>query len=190
MRGLIAALVAVLSLGAAPVQAQAPAPPEGLIADLVQFCMMTEGQSQAVATRAGEAGYSPMPDAMLARARRMRDPAGFLKTDAAAMRMVMTAHESRGFGGRQIAMRMCAVAMEPYDARTLNRDLEATLGHPPLRFDRNIFAWVYGDEGRAPIRDVSDRGFLELIEAGGVRMIGIERRGRITSLIYLVPEID
>ncbi|MFN3669736.1 MAG: hypothetical protein ACK4VY_10540 [Brevundimonas sp.] len=102
----------------------------------------------------------------------------------------MTAHDSRGFGGRQIAMRMCAVAIEPYDARALNRELEATLGHPPLRFDRNIFAWVHGDQSRAPIRDVSDRGFVELIEAGGVRMIGIERRGGTTTLVYLIPEID
>ncbi|MFN3669737.1 MAG: hypothetical protein ACK4VY_10545 [Brevundimonas sp.] len=63
MRGLIAALVAVLSMGAAPAATQAPAAPNPLIADLVQFCMMTEGQPEAVATRAQDAGYSPMPEA-------------------------------------------------------------------------------------------------------------------------------
>ena len=184
---LIAGLALLTVAGSAATQTAAPPPP--IFVELARMCIGANGDAAVTAARATEAGYSPTPQNLFP-SRRVRDAAGFMKSDETALRLVVTAMDTKRFGGEDVDMRLCAVAMQPADARNLPRDVQTALGQRPLEGAQGIFGWLQDAQGRRPITNASARQFSELLRTGNTRFIGIERRGDMAMLVYMVPQID
>lgn len=185
----IAGLALLTVAGPAATQTAAPPPPPPIFVELARMCIGANGDAAVTANRAREAGYSPTPETLFS-SRRVRDAVVLMKTDETAMRLVATATDTKRFGGEDVDMRLCAVAMQPTDARNLPRDVQAALGQRPLEGAQGIFGWLQDAQGRRPITNASPRQFSELLRTGNTRFIGIERRGELAMLVYMVPQID
>jgi hypothetical protein len=184
----VAGLALAVALSAGPAFAQAT--PNPLLAELVRLCIGANGDRDAVETRALAAGYSATPASLLPNMRETDNAEGFLKSSEESLSMVVVGETSRRLGGETVQMKLCGVSSSPVDHRQLTLDVRATLDQEPLRGSDHLYAWVQSAAGRTPIRSTGESQLMDLIEAGGVRMIGVERRGKQSMLLYLVPTID
>lgn len=186
------ALAAATMLSSA-VSAQTPAAPErlDLIATLNQVCIAAQGDRAVAATLAAEAGFSPTPADTTPRLRNSSETAGFVRSNATDMAYVMTGVMSRRVGRKDVKIEFCGVSSRPTDHTALDQALRQTMGFAPVRgAGFEAYAWLQTPEGRAPTRSLSDDQFLAMAETGQMRMVGLDRSGPGSTLIYFLPRID
>ena len=183
-----AALLALLTTG----RAQAgPAAPVDLIALLDTICVTAQGDRDRVAELAVAAGFSPVPDSMTPRIRNSSDVAAFMRTNSADMTIVMTGRMTRRLGRERAVMDFCGVSARPTDHRVLGARLRAAMGFAPVRdSSMDAYAWLQTPEGRAPARSLSEPQFLSMAATGQMRMVGLERAGPGSTLLYFLPRLD
>ena len=189
----IAAAVSALALAFGPVRAQTLTPPEpiDLIATLNAVCTASQGDRAKAAALATEAGFSPVPASMLPRMRNSSDTTGFMKSSAADVAFVMTGKMTRVIGRQTVVLEFCGVSARPTDHRALEQRLRRLMNFAPVRGGGiDAYAWLQTPEGRAPTRDLSDAPFVAMARTGQMRMVGIDRSGRGSTLIYFLPRID
>jgi hypothetical protein len=199
--GLRSLLAAVVLLGA-PLTASAqnaPAPvvapdsaPEAidLIATLNAVCVAARGDRARAAALAAEAGFSPVPASMLPGMRNSSETTGFMKSSATDVAFVMTGKMTRDVRGETVVMEFCGVSARPTDHRALEGKLRELMGFAPVRGRFQAYAWLQTPEGRAPTRDLGDAQFLAMAATGQMRMVGLDRSGPGSTLIYFLPRLD
>ena len=189
----VAAALSALMLGAVPVWAQAPPPPDpiDLIATLNAVCTASQGDRAKAATFATEAGFSPVPASLLPHMRNSSETTGFMKSSATDVAFVMTGKITRTIGRKTVVIEFCGVSARPTDHRALERRLRDLMDFAPVRGGGfQAYAWLQTPEGRAPARDLGDAQFVAMAETGQMRMLGIDRTGRGSTLIYFLPRLD
>ncbi|HEY1224105.1 MAG TPA: hypothetical protein VGE54_02655 [Brevundimonas sp.] len=182
-------VVAVLASSA--VSAQTPAPARlDMIATLNQICVTAQGDRAVAAALAAEAGFSPTPAETTPRLRNSSETAGFVRSNETDMAYVMTGVMSRRVGGKDVKIEFCGVSSRPTDHAELDRTLRQTMGFAPVRgAGFEAYAWLQTPEGRAPTRSLSDAQFLAMAATGQMRMVGLDRSGPGSTLIYFLPRI-
>lgn len=183
-------VVAVLASSA--VSAQTPAPARlDLIATLNQICVTAQGDRAVAAALAAEAGFSPTPAETTPRLRNSSETAGFVRSNETDMAYVMTGVMSRRVGRKDVKIEFCGVSSRPTDHAELGRTLRQTMGFAPVRgAGFEAYAWLQTPEGRAPTRSLTDDQFLAMAATGQMRMVGLDRSGPGSTLIYFLPRID
>lgn len=187
-----AALAAAALLSSA-VSAQTPAAPErlDLIATLNRICITAQGDRAVAAALAVEAGFSPTPADTVPRMRNSSETAGFVRSNATDMAFVMTGVMSRRVGRKDVKIEFCGVSARPTDHAALDQTLRQTMGFAPVRgAGFEAYAWLQTPEGRAPTRSLTDDQFLAMAATGQMRMVGLDRSGPGSTLIYFLPRID
>lgn len=171
-------------------QSEAPEPTD-LIATLNILCVRPQGDRAQTAALAAEAGFSPAPEGLLPRLRNATGRAGFMRSSAADISIVMTGQMTREFGGEIVVMDFCGVSARPADHRALDRRLRDLMGFGSVRvggFD--AYAWLQTPEGRAPSRGLSNAQFVAMARTGQMRLLVLDRSGSGSSLMYLLPRLD
>lgn len=189
----VAAALSALALAAMPVRAQTPPPPEAvdLIATLNAVCTRAQGDRSRAAALAAEAGFSPVPASMLPRMRNSSETTGFMKSSAADVAFVMTGKMTRTIGRKTVVIEFCGVSARPTDHRALERRLRDLMDFAPVRGGGfEAYAWLQTPEGRAPTRDLGDAQFIAMAETRQMRMVGIDRAGPGSTLVYFLPRLD
>ncbi|WP_426041592.1 hypothetical protein [Brevundimonas sp. TWP2-3-4b1] len=192
MPGLVAILAAALTT-ATGAQAQTTPPPEpiDLIASLDAVCISAGGDRARAAELAIEAGFSPVPASMVPALRNSSETAGFMKSSAADVTFVLTGTMSRRVGRERVTMEICGVTSRPTEHRPLDQRLRQTMGFAPVSDGgMDIYAWLQTPEGRAPARELRDPTFLAMAGTGQMRMVGLQRSGPGSTLIYFLPRLD
>ena len=192
MPGLVAILAAALTT-ATGAQAQTTPPPEpiDLIASLDAVCISAGGDRARAAELAIEAGFSPVPASMVPALRNSSATAGFMKSSAADVTFVLTGTMSRRVGRERVTMEICGVTSRPTEHRPLDQRLRQTMGFAPVSDGgMDIYAWLQTPEGRAPARELRDPTFLAMAGTGQMRMVGLQRSGPGSTLIYFLPRLD
>jgi hypothetical protein len=191
LRSLLAAAALLAAPGPASAQT-APAPePIDLIATLNAVCIRSQGDRGRAATLAADAGFSPAPASMLPRMRNSSETTGFMKSSAADVAFVMMGKITRVIDRQTVVIEFCGVSARPTDHRALEQRLRGLMEFAPVRGGGfQAYAWLQTPEGRAPSRDLSDAQFVAMARTGQMRMLGIDRAGRGSTLIYLLPRID
>ena len=184
---------AVLMTGAA--QETAPpsssAEPVDLIATLDTICIAAQGDAARAAELAAEAGFSPMPASMIPPLRNASEQTAFMKSNGTDVAFVMTGKMSRRVGRERIVMEVCGVSVRPTDHRALDQRLRQTMGFAPVTgIGMEAYAWLQTPEGRAPTRELSDRTVLAMAGTGQMRMVGLDRAGPGSTLMYFLPRLD
>jgi hypothetical protein len=187
---LSAALLGLPGAGWAQTAPQ-PDPPIDLIATLNTVCVAADGDRARTAALAAEAGFSPLPAGAVPRLRNSSETAGFMRSNATDMAIVMTGKMTRRVGGETLVMEFCGVSARPTDHRALDTVLRQRMGFAPVRSGGNeLYAWLQMPEGRAPARSLTDAEFLAMAETGQMQMVGLDRSGRGSTLIYFLPRLD
>jgi hypothetical protein len=187
----VAAAVALTAAAGASAQTQPAAEPVDLIATLDAVCVAAEGSRTRAAELAIEAGYSPVPDSMVPGLRNASETAGFMKSSAADIVFVMTGTISRRIGRDRVTMEFCGVSARPTEHRALDQRLRQTMGFAPVNgVGMEAYAWLQTPEGRAPTRDLRDPTFIAMTGTGQMRMVGLQRSGPGSTLIYFLPRLD
>ena len=187
----VAAFVAVaLSVPASAQTALAPEPID-LIATLNTVCVAAKGDRAKAAALAADAGFSPAPASLIPRMRNSSETTGFMKSSAADVAFVMTGRMTRVIGRQTVVLEFCGVTARPTDHRALEQRLRGLMNFAPVRGGGiDAYAWLQTPEGRAPTRDLGDDQFVAMARTGQMRMVGIDRSGRGSTLIYFLPRID
>ncbi|HWQ88101.1 hypothetical protein [Brevundimonas sp.] len=187
---LVTALISALA-GPPNGSAQEVAPPIDLIATLNQVCVAAQGDRARAAALAAEAGFSPVPAGMVPRMRNSSETTGFMRSNATDISFVMTGKMTRRVGGETLVMDFCGVSARPTDHRALNTVLRERMGFAPVRSGgTEAYAWLQMPEGRAPARSLTDAEFLAMAETGQMQMVGLDRSGPGSTLIYFLPRLD
>ncbi|RZJ05014.1 MAG: hypothetical protein EON89_05665 [Brevundimonas sp.] len=169
--------------------AEAPTPVD-LIATVNGICVAAQGDRARAAALAAEAGYSPVPDSMVPFLRNSSETAGFMRSNAADISFVMTGKITRRVGSQSVVMEFCGVSARPTDHRALNTRLRETMGFAPVRgAGIEAYAWLQTPEGRAPSRSLSDPQLLSMAATGQMRLLGLDRSGPGSTLIYFLPRL-
>lgn len=171
--------------------AQITPEPVDLIATLDAICVSAQGDRARAAELAAEAGFSPVPESMVPRLRNASETAGFMKSSAADVVIVMTGTMSRRVGRERVVMEFCGVSARPTEHRALDLRLREAMGFAPVTdLGRDAYAWLQTSEGRAPTRDLRDPTFIAMARTGQMRMVGLQRSGPGSTLIYFLPRLD
>lgn len=191
----VQALAAALVLWCPPpawsAQAVSAPEPTDIIATVNGICVAAQGDRAKAAALAAEAGYSPVPEAMIPRLRNATERAGFMRTNAADMSLVMTGRMTRQVGRETIVLDFCGVSVRPTDHRALARRLRDLMEFDTINMvGLDAYAWLQTPEGRAPARRVSDAQFVAMARTGQMRMLGLDRSGSGSTLIYMLPRVD
>ncbi|WP_428151072.1 hypothetical protein [Brevundimonas sp.] len=188
------ALLAALAFGSiatAASSAQVAPEPIDLLATLDAVCISAQGDRVRAAELAAEAGFSPVPDSIVPSLRNASETAGFMKSSAADIAYVMTGKMSRRVGRERITMEFCGVSARPTDHRALDQRLRQAMGFAPVTdFGMDAYAWLQTPEGRAPTRDLRDPTFIAMAGTDQMRMVGLQRSGPGSTLIYFLPRLD
>lgn len=185
------AAVAFGSIATAASSAQVTPEPIDLIATLDAICITAQGDRARAAELAAEADFSPVPDSMVPALRNASETAGFMKSSAADITYVMTGKISRRVGRERVAMEFCGVSARPTDHRGLDQRLRQAMGFAPVTdFGMDAYAWLQTPEGRAPTRDLRDPTFIAMAGTDQMRMVGLQRSGPGSTLIYFLPRLD
>ncbi len=190
MSPLILAALGWLSTAAPAPQTTAAPEPVDLLATLDAVCIAAQGDAARAAELAAEAGYSPVPDSMVPSLRNASEKAGFMKSTAADVTFIMTGKMNRRVGRAQIAMDFCGVSARPTEHRALDQRVRQVMGFAPVTdFGMDAYAWLQTPDGRAPTRDLRDPTFIAMAETGQMRMVGLQRSGPGSTLIYFLPRV-
>lgn len=185
----IAGLMALAVAGSAATQTAAP----DQIADLNRICIAAQGDGTRAAELAQAAGYSATPSEMIPERRNMRDLAGFLKTDAEQVRIVLIGRTTRRIGGEQVTLNLCSVSARPADHRALLARLRQVIGFESVREgggDGDTWAWLSKDGGRAPVRNLNDANAADLATTGQLRIVNLQREGPGAALTYATAQAE
>jgi hypothetical protein len=88
-------------------------------------------------------------------------------------------------------MDFCGVSARPTEHRALYQRLRETMGFAPVTgAGMEAYAWLQTPEGRAPTRDLGDPTFVAMAATGQMRMVGLDRSGPGSTLIYFLPRLD
>ncbi|WAC60449.1 hypothetical protein [Brevundimonas sp. SL130] len=185
--------MAAQSVAAQSVAPQSEAAPEptDIIATLNAVCVAAKGDRAQAAVLAAEAGFSPVPESMTPRLRNATERAGFMRTNATDMSIVMTGRMTRQVGRETVVLDFCGVAVRPTDHRALDRRL-----HDLMKFDAisavgfDAYAWLQTPEGRAPSLRLTDAQFVAMARTGQMRLLVLDRSGSGSTLIYMLPRLD
>lgn len=172
-------------------QSQAAPEPTDIVATLNAVCVKAQGDRAQAAVLAAEAGFSPVPESMTLRLRNATERAGFMRTSATDMSIVMTGRMTRQVGRETIVLDFCGVAVRPTDHRALDRRLRDLMKFDSIRavgFD--AYAWLQTPEGRAPSRNLSDAQFVAMARTGQMRLLVLDRSGPGSTLMYMLPRLD
>lgn len=183
--------MALGSIATAAASAQVAPEPVDLIATLDTVCITAQGDRARAAELATEAGYSPVPDSMVPNLRNASETAGFMKSNATDVTFVMTGRILRRVGRERVVMDFCGVSARPTDHRALDQRLEQVMGFASVRgAGMEAYAWLQTPDGRAPTRDLRDPTFIAMAGTGQMRMVGLDRSGPGSTLIYFLPRLD
>lgn len=186
---MLAALMGLPAVGWAQTS-EAPAAID-LIATVNQVCVAAQGDRARAAALAGEAGFSPVPATMVPHMRNSSETVGFMRSNATDISFVMTGKMTRRVEGETVVMEFCGVSARPTDHRALDARLREAMGFAPVRgAGIEAYAWLQTPEGRAPTRSLSDRQFISMAGTGQMRMLGLDRSGPGSTLIYFLPRLD
>lgn len=190
-RSAVFAAAALCSIATAAPSAQTTPVAIDLIATLDTVCVSAQGDRARAAELAAEAGFSPVPASMVPALRNASETAGFMKSNAADIAYVMTGTISRRVGRERVTMEFCGVSARPTEHRALDQRLRQTMGFAPVT-DGGIeaYAWLQTPEGRAPTRDLRDQTFITMARTGQMRMVGLQRSGPGSTLMYFLPRLD
>lgn len=187
----ILAAATVLTAAGASAQTPPAAEPVDLIATLDAVCVSAQGDRAQTAELAADAGYSPVPASMIPSLRNASETAGFMKSSAADVAFVMTGTMSRRIGRERVTMEFCGVSARPVEHRVLDVRLREAMGFAPVTGGgMEAYAWLQTPEGRAPTRDLRDATFIAMARTGQMRMVGLQRSGPGSTLIYFLPHLD
>ncbi|QTC90738.1 hypothetical protein IFJ75_16095 [Brevundimonas goettingensis] len=165
--------------------------PTDLIATLNTICVRARGDRAQVAALAADAGFSPVPESMTPRLRNASERAGFMRTNATDISIVMTGQMTRRVGRDTVILDFCGVSARPTDHRALDRRLRDLMDFDAVNaggFD--AYAWLQTSEGRAPSRSLSDDQFVAMARTGQMRLVVLDRSGRGSTLMYMLPRVD
>lgn len=190
VRVLIAALATVWPAPALGQGVDAPAPID-MIETMNRVCVASQGDRSRTETLALEAGYSPVPQSMLPRVRNADNATGFMRSNAVDMAFVITGTMNRRVARKSVTIDFCGVSARPTDHDALDKRLGEVMGFEPVKgrgFE--AYAWVQTPEGSVPTRSLTDPEFLAMAATGQMRMVGLDREGPGSTLIYFRPRID
>lgn len=192
MQGLLIGAVAMLAAPAAGWSQAAETPVAiDLIATLNTVCVAAQGDRVRAASLAAEAGFSPVPASMVPHMRNSSETAGFMRSNATDISFVMTGKMTRRVGGETLVMEFCGVSARPTDHRALDARLREAMGFAPVRgAGMEAYAWLQTPEGRAPSRSLTDPQVLSMAATGQMRLLGLDRSGPGSTLIYFLPRLD
>ena len=162
-----------------------------MIASLDAICVAAAGDRARAIELATAAGFSPTPAEMVPAPRGSSNTVGFMRSNEADVAFVILGTMTRRLDRRDVTMEFCGLSSRPTDHRALDPRLRAVMGFPPVRgggFD--AYAWVQTPEGRAATNSLSNEAFTAMAETGEMRMIGLDRAGSGSTLIYFLPRID
>lgn len=187
----ILAFVAACAVATVASSSQVTPEPLDQIATLDAVCISAGGDRARTAELAAEAGFSPVPATMVPRLRNASDTAGFMKSSASDVAFIMTGTMTRRVGRDRVSMEFCGVSVRPTEHRALEQRLRQTMGFAPvLDLGMDAYAWLQTPEGRAPARNLSDQTFLAMAGTGQMRMVGLQRSGPGSTLMYFLPRLD
>ncbi len=190
-RAVLFGLALSASSATALAQDQAAPVPTDLIAALDGICVAAQGDREQVASLAQAEGFAPVPESMVPRMRNSSDRAGFMRTNAKDVSLVMVGTMTRRLGGETVVMEFCGVSAQPADHSAVDARLRQVMGFAPVRgMGLEAYAWLQTPEGRAPSRSLSDAQFLDMVGTGQMRLIALDRTGRGSTLLYILPRID
>ena len=157
---------------------------------LPQVSLITPNLPEAAAL-AAEQGFSPVPESMVPRIRNSSNRAGFMRTNATDASLVMTGTMTRRLGGETIVMEFCGVSAQPTDHRALDSRLRQVMGFAAVDAGgMEAYAWLQTPEGRAPSRSIDDAQFSAMAKTGQMRMVGLDRTGQGSTLLYILPRME
>lgn len=186
-----AALIGLPAVGWAQTPPAPAEAPTDLIATLNAVCVAARGDRARAASLAAEAGFSPVPEGMVPRMRNSSETAGFMRSNATDISFVMTGRMTRRVGRETVVLEFCGVSARPTDHRALNARLRDLMNFPPVRgAGMEAYAWLQTPEGRAPARSLTDPEFLSMAATGQMRLVGLDRSGPGSTLIYFLPRLD
>lgn len=190
-RAIVFGLALSASSAGALAQDQAAPPPTDLIAALDSICVAAQGDRAQVATLALAHGFSSVPESMVPRIRNSSDRAGFMRTNVTDVSLVMVGTMTRRLGRETIIMEFCGVSAQPADHSAVDARLRQVMEFAPVRgMGLEAYAWLQTPEGRAPSRSLSDAQFVDMAGTGQMRLIALDRAGRGSTLLYILPRID
>lgn len=186
---MLAALMGLPAAGWAQTS-EAPAAID-LIATVNEVCVAAQGDRARAAALAAQAGFSPVPASTIPHLRNSSETTGFMRSNATDISFVMTGKMTRRVEGETLVMEFCGVSARPTDHRALDVRLREAMGFAPVRgAGMEAYAWLQTPEGRAPTRSLSDRQFISMAGTGQMRMLGLDRSGPGSTLIYFLPRLD
>jgi hypothetical protein len=190
-RAIIFGLVFCAPAGTVAAQDTPQHAPIDLIAALNDICVAAQGDQAQAAALAAEHGFSPVPESMVPRIRNSANRAGFMRTNATDVSLVMTGTMTRRLSGETVVMEFCGVSAQPADHRAVDARLRQVMGFAPVAAGgMEAYAWLHTPEGRAPSRSISDPQFIAMAQTGQMRMVGLDRTGRGSTLLYILPRVD
>ncbi|HEX8661988.1 MAG TPA: hypothetical protein VF686_08975 [Brevundimonas sp.] len=191
---LLSVLISALAAASPSIAQDGPeAAPTDLIATLNTVCVAARGDRARAAALAAEAGFSPAPESMTPRMRNSSETAGFMRSSAADLTVIMTGTMTRRVGRDTVVMEFCGVSARPTDHRALDARLLDLMNFPSVRgAGMEAYAWLQTPEGRVPLRSrrLTDPQFLAMAETGQMRLVALDRSGPGSTLIYFLPRLD
>ncbi|KQW81899.1 hypothetical protein [Brevundimonas sp. Root1279] len=189
--GAVASILLVLISGPVDAQTTASPAPTDLIAALEQFCIASNGDAAKVAALADAAGFSPVPQSMAPRIRNVTGAVTFMRTNDTDMTILMAGRMNRRMDREEVTLDLCGVSVQPTDHRALDQRLRQTMGFSPMRGGGfEAYAWVQTPTGRSVPENLSDATFLAMARTGQMRMVSLDREGRGSTLLYVLPRVD
>jgi hypothetical protein len=186
------ALVFVAAIAAPAVGQDADAPaPIDMIETVNKVCIAAQGDQGQIEAKALDAGFSPVPQSMLPKLRGSEDATGFIRSNATDVAFVFTGTIKRRLSGKTVVMEFCGVGARPTDHKALDARLAQLMGFKPVKAGGvEAYAWIQTPEGRTPTRSLTDPEFLAMAETGEMRMVGLDRDGKGSMLLFFRPRVE
>lgn len=183
-------LAGVVAAPAASQDANAPAPID-MIETVNTVCIAAQGDQVRVEANALEAGFSPVPKSMLPKLRGSEDATGFIRSNTTDVSYVLMGTMKRRLSGKTVVMEFCGVGARPSEHKELDARLSQLMGFKPVQVGGiEAYAWIQTPEGRAPTRSLTDPQFLAMAETGQMRMVGLDRDGKGSVLLFFRPRVE
>ena len=160
----------------------------------LNVCVKSAADAPAALKIADATGWMPIPDAILQQLSvktGIEGAQGRMKSDSAAINMVLIGHKKMPLGGTALDMRFCAVATTGAPAEPLRGELEtwaAVAPLPELAGDGRVgYAFTVKAGAHAVVTKPNDEEARTLLRSGRLNMAFIQESQAVNLLAFAVP---
>ncbi len=192
----LAHLLPALALVAAPAAASAQATPAAeLVAAFDKLCLAPASDRAGVPAAADAAGWSPLPDALLAPlAASFQNAAGRLKIEASGFQFLFVGEQTRPLGGVPVKMHACGLGAATAENAAVEAAMQTRAGVPrDATLSQGVrVGWAFSDKAgvHTQLNESDEKTGKAAIAAGVARFLVLQKgEGGVQSPTILIEAV-